>query len=317
MQLELNRPNHLISLHTSAKIVSVEVSTWSATKRDKTISNEVTSSKRASADSGDFTKKLLSGNATHKALCNYRQTVANWLQRLTFDWHGKHKILPGISVPKFMNEYKAHEAAFNALKAKFAGEYKGIISNMAFELGDMFDASNYPSLAQVEAKFSMRFLMTDVPQNDFRVNIAAELADDLHKHYELQTQRIVDDAMSKAANRLLTFAERISASCEESHDVVLDDGTVKKARKKKIVEGTFDQAKELCAVLKDFNLTGNAELEAARAALETTLSGFTTDDLRDRATARKAVKDEVDEILNQFGSLRTRRDDDEEDDSEG
>jgi hypothetical protein len=184
---------------------------------------------------------------------------------------------------------------------------------MAFELGDMFDPSNYPTLAQVDAKFSMRYLMTDVPQNDFRVNIASELADDLHKHYELQTQRIVDDAMSKAANRLLTFAERISSSCEEVHNEVLDDGTVKKARKRKIVEGTFDQAKELCAVLKDFNLTGNPDLEAARAALESTLGGFTTDDLRERATARKAVKEEVDEILSQFGALRTRRDDEEED----
>jgi len=97
---------------------------------------------------------------------------------------------------------------------------------------------------------------------------------------------------------------------------VLDDGTVKKARKRKIVDGTFDQAKELCVVLKDFNLTNNSQLEAARASLEATLGGFTTDDLRERATARKAVKDEVDEILSQFGSLRTRRDDDDEDGDE-
>jgi hypothetical protein len=311
--MQLSQPKHIISLHTSAKIVSVEISTWSATKRDKTISDEVTTSKRASAGAGDFTKKLMAGNVTHKALCNYRQTVTNWLQRFTYDWHGKHKILPGVCVPKFMQEYAVHETAFNALKAKFLAEYRSIISNMAFELGDMFDPSNYPTLAQVDAKFSMRYLMTDVPQNDFRVNIASELADDLHKHYELQTQRIVDDAMSKAANRLLTFAERISSSCEEVHNEVLDDGTVKKARKRKIVEGTFDQAKELCAVLKDFNLTGNPDLEAARAALELTLGGFTTDDLRERATARKAVKEEVDEILSQFGALRTRRDDEEED----
>jgi len=314
--MQLSQPQHIISLHTSAKLVSIEVTTWSATKRDKTISDEVTSSKRASAGSGDFTKKLMAGNLTHKALCNYRQTVANWLHRLSFDWHGKQKMLPAPCVAKFKTEWAAHESAFNGLKAKFLGEYKHIISNMAFELGDMFDASNYPSLAQVDAKFSMSYMLTDVPMNDFRVNISSELADDLHKHYEIQTQKILDAAMDKAATRLLTFAERISASCEEVHDEVLDDGTVRKARKRKIVDGTFDQAKELCVVLKDFNLTNNSQLEAARASLEATLGGFTTDDLRERATARKAVKDEVDEILSQFGSLRTRRDDDEEDGDE-
>ena len=74
--MQLNQPKHVISLNSSAKIVSIEVTTWSATKRDKTISDEVTSSKRASTNSGDFTKRLMAGNATHKSLCNYRQTVA-------------------------------------------------------------------------------------------------------------------------------------------------------------------------------------------------------------------------------------------------
>jgi len=313
MELQLEQPKHVISLHTAAKIVTVVVRTWSATKRDKTISNEITSSKKASAESGDFTKKLMAGNATHKALCNHRQTVANWLQRFTYEWAGKARILPGVDIIKFHNEYNVHKATFDGLKAKFLGEYKGIISNMAFELGDMFDPSNYPSLASVDAKFSMDYLMTDVPQNDFRSSIASELAEDLHNHYQDQTRKIIDAAMGQAATRLLVFAERISASCTEAQDEILDDGTVKKARKKKIVDHTFDQARELCNVLKDFNLNGNVQLEEARSALELTLRNVSTENLREYASTRKAVKTEVDDILSKFGSLRTRAEDEDED----
>ena len=39
---ELQAPNHLTSLSTSAVLVSVDVNVWSATKQDRTISGEVT-----------------------------------------------------------------------------------------------------------------------------------------------------------------------------------------------------------------------------------------------------------------------------------
>ena len=75
--MELQQPQHLISLATSALIVSVDVNVWTATKQDRAISNEVTQAKRASADAGKFTKNLLADSPDHKALLNYRQTVYN------------------------------------------------------------------------------------------------------------------------------------------------------------------------------------------------------------------------------------------------
>lgn len=310
--LTLQAPKHIISPRTAAYLVSVEVRTWSATKRDKKISDEVTLAKSASAEAGDFTKKLLAGNASHRAIVNYRQTVANWLQRLTYDWSGSWHMLPGLEMGRFLKEFAVHEENFNKLYDKFEAEYIETVSDMAFKLGDMFDRNDYPTVNQIRAKFGIRYLVMEVPENDFRQRLSSELAEDLHKHYESQVARIVDAAMGKAANRLLTLAERISRSCTEPEDIIEPDGTVKKGRKKKIIEGTFDQAREICAVLKEFNLTGNADLEEARARLESALSGVTTDNLRDLATTRKAVKDEMDEILGKFGALRVRNDDEDE-----
>ena len=45
--IQLDSPNHVISLATSAVLVNAEVSVWSATKQDRVISNEVTTAKKA------------------------------------------------------------------------------------------------------------------------------------------------------------------------------------------------------------------------------------------------------------------------------
>ena len=52
MNFELQQPNQVISLATSALIVSVDVNVWTATKQDRAISDEVTSAKNASSEAG-------------------------------------------------------------------------------------------------------------------------------------------------------------------------------------------------------------------------------------------------------------------------
>jgi hypothetical protein len=62
MHFELQQSDNIISLATSSVLVAVDVNVWSATKQDRVVSNEVTSAKKASAESGKFTKNLLANN---------------------------------------------------------------------------------------------------------------------------------------------------------------------------------------------------------------------------------------------------------------
>jgi uncharacterized coiled-coil protein SlyX len=61
-----------------------------------------------------------------------------------------------------------------------------------------------------------------------------------------------------------------------------------------------ERALQLCNTFKEFNLTNNATLEDARAALEKTLYGLNVDLLRENEVVREQVKDELDDILNKF-----------------
>ena len=300
MNFELQQPNHIISLASSALIVCVDVNVWTATKQDRAISNEVTTSKKASADAGKFTKNLLSDSPEHKALLNYRQTVYNWLQRSTYDWAGSMRLLPTINLEKFKKEYNQHEADFKALLEKFITAYPQIVSDAAFKQGDMFNRSEYPEPEDVRTKFRMRLHVQKVPQSDFRSSVSEALADDLKNHYERQTQEIINSVMDDASERLVEIASRLSNACTEATPD--EDG---KVRRKKIYDSTVLQAKEICKTIEHFNLTNNKALSQAVVDLSFALENVTTEDLRESSYTRSVVKENVDDMLSKFKPIRT------------
>jgi len=300
MNFELQQPNHIISLATSALVVCVDVNVWTATKQDRAISNEVTTSKKASADAGKFTKNLLSDSPDHKALLNYRQTVYNWLQRSTYDWAGSMRLLPTINLEKFKKEYAQHERDFGALLEKFITAYPQIVSDAAFKQGDMFNRSEYPEPEDVRTKFRMRLHVQKVPQSDFRSSVSEALAEDLKNHYERQTQDIINAVMDDASERLVEIASRLANACTEATPD--EDG---KVRRKKIYDSTVIQAKEICKTIENFNLTGNKALSQAVVDLNFALENVTTEDLRESSYVRSVVKENVDDMLAKFKPIRT------------
>lgn len=298
----LNKPEHIISLATSSLLVAVDVSVWTGSKQDRVISDEVTTAKNADKNAGRFVKHLLADDPDHKAVLNYRQTVYNWLQRDTYDWSGLQRILPVINLPDFMKKYTAHEAAFNVLVENFLAKYPSIVSDMAFKaaggMGDMFRREDYPSADQLRRKFSINLYTSEVPMSDYRCGIASDLAEDLHKNYEKQTGRLIDEIVSKQAEQFAAVMESIS-HCTDS-EIVTDKNGEQKVKRRKIYEATINRALELCDTFRTFNLTADVKLEEARESLEKALRGVTVEQLRESDTVREQVKTEVDDILSRF-----------------
>lgn len=300
INFELQQPKQIVSLASSALVVSVDVNVWTATKQDKQISNEVTSAKRASADAGRFTKNLLADCTQHKALINYRQTVYNWLQRCTYDWAGSMRLLPVVDLENFKREYDAHEQKFNSLVTEFVNIYPSLVSDAAFKQGDMFNRGDYPDVSSVGSKFAICLHVTDVPASDFRAGgIASALADDLKRHYEKQTTQIIDQVMTDASERLMEITSRLHNACTEAEPD--EDG---KVRRKKIYESTVEQAKALCNTLTHFNLTGNFALAQAVRDLNFALEDVTAEKLRESSLTRKILKDDIDDMLTKFAPIK-------------
>lgn len=309
----LTKPEHLISLASSAVLVSVDISVWSATKQDRGISDEVTSAKNADKSAGRYVKNLLANHPKHKAVVNYRQTIYNWLQRRTYRWNQSQNLLPSVDVPKFKQEYHEHELAFHSLVDDLINQYDDIVSDMAFKQGDMFDRSDYPNKDQVKAKFSLQLYVAEVPMSDFRCGIAQDIADDLFNTYKRQTNGIIESIHLEQSKRMIEVMESISHCCgHDEHEVdVVNPRSMTpltkevRTKKRKIYDTTIQKALEMCETFKRFNLKNSPELEQARASLERILNGVKAEDLRDSDAVRHHVKEGIDDILSKFGSFNS------------
>jgi hypothetical protein len=303
--MELTKPEHLISLASSAVLVSVDISVWSATKQDRGISDEVTTSKNADKHAGRYVKNLLANHPKHKAVVNYRQTIYNWLQRRTYRWNQSQNLLPSVDVPKFKQEYQEHQIAFHGLVDSLTTDYDSIVSDMAFKQGTMFNRSDYPTKEQVHAKFSLNLYVSEVPMNDFRCGIAEDIADDLFTTYKKQAQTIIESIAQEQSERMVEVMQSISHCCDfdevrktmpQGHDEVT-------YKRRKIYDTTIQKALEMCESFKRFNLKNDSGLEDARSSLEKVLRGVKAEDIRDSDAVRHHVKEGIDDILSKFGSF--------------
>jgi hypothetical protein len=296
---QLEKPNSIISLATSAVLVSVDVNVWSATKQDRVISDEVTKGKNADQSAGRFVKNLLADNQHHKKVSNYRQTIYNWLKRSTYRWNNSQDLLPVLSLEKFKTEYQEHEAEFYRLLDDFIAHYSSIVSDMAFKQGDMFNRNDYPDVQEVRNKFGIRLFVAEVPTQDFRCAVANDIADDLKQQYESQAEEIVTGIFSQQAERLTELLQSISHCCGVQEINVTGTADMK-TKKRKIYDTTIEKARELAGLYKDFNLTGSKQLQEASQKLEEALSGVSAELIRDSDAVRNKVKDDVDSILSKF-----------------
>lgn len=299
--IELQKPQHIVSLQSAAILVTVPVRVWTATKQDKAASDELTTAKKADRSAASVTQHLLANNPTHKKLLNYRQLVYNWLERETYPWAGGLSVLPVVNLPKFMAGYEKHAAEFNKLVDEFLQIYPTLISDMAFQMGDMFNRNNYPTVDQVRMKFSIDVYTSEIPSGDFRNAIAQELADDLHKTYSRQANELVQSILTKQVEQLVSVMESIS-HCTDTEIVTEDDGS-QTVRRRKIYQTTIERALELCDTFEKFNLTKSPELEEAAFRLRKTLAGLDVKQIRNSETLRVTIKSEVDDILGKFGSF--------------
>ena len=302
MNMELTKPEHLISLASSAVLVSVDISVWSATKQDRGISDEVTTAKNADKSAGRYVKNLLANHPKHKAVVNYRQTIYNWLQRRTYRWNQSQNLLPSVDVPKFKQEYHEHEIAFHALVDSLTSDYDSIVSDMAFKQGTMFNRNDYPTKEQVASKFSLNLYVSEVPMNDFRCGIANDIADDLFNTYKQQAHGIIESIAQEQSERMVEVMESISHCCGVDESEV--NGEVR-TKRRKIYDTTIQKALEMCESFKRFNLNNDSGLEEARASLEKVLRGVKAEDIRDSDAVRHHVKEGIDDILSKFGSFNS------------
>ena len=277
----------------AAVLVDLEISIYSGRKQDKRTQAEVTASKgAASRRAASVYKSLFAECKELDDINKFQARVRAEHYRMTQPWNDYGaRLLPTSLLQEYKKTMNRLETEFDLLVGKFLDKYDTLVASAAFQLGTLFDRSEYPSRGQVANKFRINVSFSPLPTaGDFRLDIEAEVQRDLIEQYEKRAVAQVTAATQDSWTRLYNALKRLSDRL-----VIEEDG------KKRIFHDTIvTGALEMCELLTHMNVLQDPSLEKARRKLEEVLSGVTPKELRESDGTRSLTKQKVDEILAAF-----------------
>jgi hypothetical protein len=275
-----------ISIASSAVLIDLNISVWTARKLDKNVSKEIDINKNTTIKAGNYNKHILAGSDQLEKITKLAGEIREWHGRQTLPWSDTGtRLLPMTNFFDYKQQLGVYEAEFKSRINTFIQQYPNIIQSMVYKLGNLFDRSEYPDADKIESKFNLRYTIMPVPETkDFRVDIADDIREEMQKEYQKAYEGRVETAMSDAWSRLHNTLE---------HMVDRLSGDDKKIFRNSLV----DNALELTNLLTRLNVTKDPKLEQARQALEQSLVGVTADDLRESQGARQEILSRVNEIM--------------------
>jgi hypothetical protein len=275
-----------ISIASSAVLIDLNISVWTARKLDKNVSKEIDINKNTTIKAGNYNKHILAGSDQLEAITKLSGEIREWHGRQTLPWSDTGtRLLPMSNFFDYKQQLGVYEAEFKSRINTFIQQYPNIIQSMVYKLGNLFDRSEYPDVDKIATKFNLRYTIMPVPETkDFRVDIADDIRDEMQKEYQKAYEGRVEAAMGDAWSRLHTTLE---------HMVDRLSGEDKKIFRNSLV----DNALELTNLLTRLNVTNDPKLEQARRSLEQSLVGVTADELRDSLGARQEILARVNQIM--------------------
>jgi len=281
-----------ISIASSAMLVELSISSWTARKLDKKVSTQVDLDKQTKTRAGNYNKNLLAGTGFLDTITKYAANARAWHISQTLPWSDNGlRLLPMSNFMTYKQNLTTLETNYQALVDKFIIAYPNLVSAAAFQLGDLFNRDEYPEAEKIVSKFKFTVNYLPVPMaGDFRIDIGEEAKAELVKNCERAYNDRLNNAMKDAWGRLHECLMRMSERLADNE----------KGEKKIFRDSLVENAVELVDLLKHFNLTGDTNMELARNELAVAIMNHDADDLRESFVARESVKKKVDDILSKF-----------------
>ena len=281
-----------MTIASSAMLVELNISVWTANKIDKDASRKVADDNHAASDAGHFRKNLMAGSHLRKEIADYAAGCRLWHNTRTMPWADRGpRLLPTSLFFDYKTEASARQAYFENLVNKFEVEYPRLQQTAQNYLGSLYDAADYPSVEEMRSKFGYRLVFSPVPDaGDFRIDLPAQELDAMKAQYEASANERVEGAMKEQWGKLHDMVARMSEKLVEPDG---DD-------KRRWHDTFITNAQEMCGMLTHLNITKDPSLEAARRGLERAISGVDIDDIKEDLSVREGVKSKLDAMLKQY-----------------
>jgi hypothetical protein len=284
------------SIDTCAMIVEFNASVWTARKLDRKTTDEVIVNKHAKAtDAARVNKHLLAGRNELEQINKYVAATRGFVYDNTLPWSDNgQRLLPALRFMWFDQSMRERQDEFDKMVLEFVKVYPTLITAQAMALGSMFNRDDFPSPNEIRAKFGWSLGYLPVPTaGDFRIDVGNKAQAELQERLEELANKRVADAHKSLWDRLNEHLGRMLDRLQV--DVIAGEEKPRKFHDTLVTNGL-----ELCDLLKGLNITGDQDLENARASLERVLLGLDPNDLRKDMITRQGVLKEVKAITDKF-----------------
>jgi len=281
-----------VSISSSAMLVDISISTWTARKLDKGVTAEVNTSKQASTQASRVNKNLLPGVKELEEVTRHAAMVRNWVAARTLPWSDYGPRL--VTTDKFFDfkqELDKHEQEFNTKVQAFLDAYPTLISMQAFKLGTMFDRDEYPDVQDIADKFRFNVAYLPIPETgDFRVDIGHEAMEEVRERYEREYEQRLENAMNDVRSRMLESLRHLSERVTDKED----------GERKKFRNNILENFAETIASVRSLNLTKDQAIEAMADEAEKAVQHVEVDELKESKDVREDVRSRVESVLDSF-----------------
>lgn len=284
-------------LSDRAMLVNLSMSVWNAVREDTKCAADIAAKYGSDARMGKF-RRFLIDPAALKPILTLKGEIRNRHYDLTLPWgDDSARIITTAGYLKYRDEMRAFQDQFEPMAREFWYAYPDLVQDARALLNGLWNASEYPNVDAIRAKFSMRVKVRPVPESDdFRCALSSSEVSSIRQQIEADAQACTQLAMAETATRIKDVIGHMSARLK-AYDID-SKGRVSNPFRDSMVSNVRD----LVDVLPGLNLTGDAALNRLIAQMRTELTQYSAEVLRDDSIVRAKVADSADDILAKLSS---------------
>lgn len=292
----------ITTIHDKALLVRLSISMPGNTRKDRTITDEVTALHKLTGNAGRWLK-LLYPEEAFAPIMKLATAAREWSDKHSLPWaENGVRILPTAAHGEYTREMRRFRSDFEALaESHFLGRLCEWEAQARAMHNGTFRAEEYLPASVLRGKFGLRVTVDPVPHSDdFRCSV-----DDADR---AALDARVSDAVAEAQKELWS---RLHAPLAHMAETLKATRTIKKGKRAgEVADMTFKDSlvtnlADIAALIPSLNLTGDPQLSAFAADVQAQLSALNPQALRDDQKVRAEAQAKAQAILDRMAGYFT------------
>ncbi len=293
------------TLSSSAMIAQLNISQWGHRRKDRLVSNQVADMYGAKRSAGKYDKELMPEFTKLIELGKFVAMARKTHSSNTLEWSNMGmRMISTDAYPDYVEKMTALENEFNRKVKEVIADYPWEITKAKAALGNMYDASLYPTEEVLKSEYKWKLTFQPIPEaGDLRVDLPNEALDAVKQGYKEFYTGAIKGAMNDLWKRLHNPAKQDGILDKLVRNLEMTTDEYGNEKPTRTSEGVFEAAIEMCRMMRDFNVTKDTQMEAIRHELESALGSTNVESLRNNMTQRETTRLKVEEVISKLPSL--------------